>query len=656
MLCMFVTPAVFAQERGVSHIVEKGETINQIAQKYKVTPFDIYQLNPAAKNGLKPNSVLIIPKKAGNQLKTVPAKQLTAAVPAKVNTVVKSSLLAKTHQVAPKETLYGIEKKYGVSDEALKSANPNLGKDGLQVGQTLVIPSKSPVKSFALVQDKVVYHEVLAKETKYSIAKQHGITIEELEKKNPSIATGLLIGSKLLIKGNAPKAEKVVAVASAEPKKEMMRSLVKATPVKTEYQNYEVKPRETLYGLSKMFGLTKDELIVLNPVLANGLVVGMALKVPSTTALPKEKEAKKEYAALIKKGTTRKKLALLLPFEVPKIEGDTVNSTAMRLKKDKFLNMTLDFYAGAMMAIDSAKQIGLPIDVKIFDSQETKNTSNVAAIIKDNDLVNADAVVGPFYQSNVEKTAELLAANQVPVISPLSKDLGKPYSNIYQTIPTVSAVKNAMFDYMRAKSGNIIAVVDKKKESARQYIQDNHKDVKFAALAVNGALSVESLKSLFVKDKINYVVLETGNTAMIKATMATMMSSLATYKLQLVILEQNPTLDTDEISLVNLTKLKLIYPSATRDNKSAGALLFEKNFKKKNKIAPSSFATRGFDLTFDTMMRLSQDKKYQETADTVATEQVDNKFEFYKKADGGYKNKGVYILYYDTDLTIKEAK
>jgi LysM repeat protein len=654
MFCMFVSPTIFAQERGVSHIVEKGETINQIAQKYKVTPFDIYQLNPAAKNGLKPNSVLIIPKKAGNQLTNVPAKQLTTT-PTKVNTVVKTASLAKTHEVAPKETLYGIEKKYGVSDEALKLANPNLEKEGLKVGQTLVIPSKISVKSFALVQDKVVYHEVLAKETKYSIAKQHGITIEELEKKNPSIASGLLIGSKLLIKGNAPKAEKVVM--AAEPRKEMMmRSLVKAAPVKAEYQNYEVKPRETLYGLSKMFGLSQDELIVLNPVLANGLVVGMTLKVPSTTALPKEKEAKKEYAALIKKGTTRKKLALLLPFEVSKIEGDTINSTAMRLKKDKFLNMTLDFYAGAMMAIDSAKQIGLPIDVKIFDSQETKNTSNVAAIIKDNDLENADAIVGPFYQSNVEKTAELLTANQVPVISPLSKDLGKPYSNIYQTIPTVSVVKNAMFDYMRAKSGNIIAVVDKKKESARQYILENHKDVKFATLAVNGALSTENLKSLFVKDKINYVVLETANTAMIKATMATMMSSLAAYKLQLVVLEQNETLDTDEISLANLTKLKLIYPSVTRDNKSAGALLFEKNFKKKNKIAPSSFATRGFDITFDTMMRLSQDKKYQETADTVATEQVDNKFEFYKKADGGYKNKGVYILYYDTDLTIKEAK
>ncbi len=55
------------------------------------------------------------------------------------------------------------------------------------------------------------------------------------------------------------------------------------------------------------------------------------------------------------------------------------------------------------------------------------------------------------------------------------------------------------------------------------------------------------------------------------------------------------------------------------------------------------------------MMRLSQGKSYQETVDSIATEQVDNKFEYYKKEDGGYTNKGIYILYYDTDLTIKEA-
>lgn len=149
--------------------------------------------------------------------------------------------------------------------------------------------------------------------------------------------------------------------------------------------------------------------------------------------------------------------------------------------------------------------------------------------------------------------------------------------------------------------------------------------------------------------------METGNTGMIKSTMAAMMSVMANYKVQLVILEPNETLDTDEINFENLTKLNLMYPSITRENESAEALIFEKEYRKDNKISPSTYATRGFDVTFDTMMRLSQGKSYQETADSLATEQVDNKFEYYKKADGGYTNKGIYILYYDTDLTIKEA-
>ncbi|MBP2284528.1 LysM repeat protein [Flavobacterium sp. CG_23.5] len=610
LACLVFTFNVSSQEKNNTHKVAKGETINQIAQKYNVTPLEIYQLNPDAQSGLKPNSVLLIPKSSSKK---------TSAVQVKTNSQ------AQNHLVIAKETLYGIEKKYGVSDEALKKANPFLEKDGLQIGQMLIIPSNAVKKSSVATakplntivkptiakQEAVVYHEVLAKETKYSIAKKYGITIAELEKKNPEVVSNLPIGFKLVIKGNAPKADKIVAII--ESKKEIVES-------KTE----TAKPN--------------------------------SVKIPSTIVVPKE--SKKEYTSLSEKidNNGRKKLVLLMPFNMSNVEGDTINSTAMRLKKDKFLNMTLDFYAGALMAIDSAKQIGLSIDVSIFDSQETKNSSSVPAIIKANNLENADAIIGPFYQSNIEKTAELLNFNQVPVISPLSKDIGNPFSNLYQSIPTATAVKNEMFDYMRSKNGNVIAVIDKKKETIRQYLKENQNDVRLSTLNDNGSLSAQNLKSLFVKDKINYVVMETGNTSMIKSIIATMLSSMATYQVQLVILEPNETLDTDEISFVNLTKLKMMYPSMSRDNDSSEAFKFENNFKKVNKIVPSAFATRGFDITFDTMMRLSLGKTYQETVDTMATQQVDNKFEYYKKADGGYTNKGIYILYYDTDLTIKEAK
>jgi LysM repeat protein len=623
---LIVTATVFGQNYD-KHKVAKGETITQIALKYNVTPYDIYKLNPDAQSGLKPNSVLLIPKKASSQ---------------------KSVAKVQTHKVWTKETLYSIEKKYNVTEEALKKANPFLEKEGLQIGQTLVIPSNSGSKTVAPTTEKVVYHEVLPKETKYSIAKQYRITVEELEKKNPEVIPSLPIGYKLVIKGTAPKTDKVAVV---EPKKEAPK---KVYP-KVNYIDYEVKPKETLYSLSKMSGLGQEELVKLNPALANGVEIGMIVKVPESALIPKELESKKIYTSLSKNSNDRKKLVLLLPFNLSKIEGDTINSTAMRLKKDKFLNMTLDFYSGALMAIDSAKSRGINVDVKIFDSQETKNSSNISSINQENNLESADAIIGPFYQNNVEKTAELLGKNNVPVISPLSKDIGNAFPNLYQTIPTIDAQKNAVFDFMRAKNGNIIAVVDKKKESARKYIQENHSDVKFAALIENGSLSPESLKGLFVKDKTNYVVMETANTVMVKSTMATMMSVMTNYKVQLVILEPNETLDTDEINFENLTKLNLMYPSITRENESPEAKIFEKEYRKDNKIAPSTYATRGFDVTFDTMMRLSQDKSYQETADSIATEQVDNKFEYYKKADGGYTNKGIYILYYDTDLMIKEA-
>jgi hypothetical protein len=71
----------------------------------------------------------------------------------------------------------------------------------------------------------------------------------------------------------------------------------------------------------------------------------------------------------------------------------------------------------------------------------------------------------------------------------------------------------------------------------------------------NGNVSAESLKAMLVKGRMNYVVMETGNTWMIKTTVEAMLSSMLEYQLQLVILEPNETLDTDEIKFLNLTKL-----------------------------------------------------------------------------------------------------
>lgn len=641
--CLFFAGHLFSQEKVITHKVAKGETITQIAQKYKVSPFDIYQLNPDAQSGISQNTLLLIPTE-GSKKNTKKAATATVV-----------SLKNKTHVVVAKETLFGILKKYHLTEAALYKANPFLEKDGLQIGQTLVIPSGVNGKTAVAVAPKVeapIFHLVQPQETKFSIAKKYNITIEELERKNPEIVANLPIGFNLIIKGNRPKDSKGITDVLDKKVATVKETSTDFIP---EFQNYVVKPKETMYSLSKLTGLSQEELIRLNPDLSTGVKEGMMLKIPFSVKFQAIPEAKKGMVQLTKiNDAATKKLVLLLPFNAARIANDTVNSSIERLKKDKFLNMTLDFYSGALVAIDSAKQLGIAVDVQVYDSQETKNSSNVPALIKSNGIEKAQVVIGPFYQHNVEKAAELLG-DSVAVISPLSKDYDKSFPNLYQSIVASEVVKNAMFDFMKNKDGNMIAVIDKKKESSRNYFIQYQKEVKLAPLTPSGGVNVEGLKSLLSPDTINYVILETGSTTMIKATISAMLSVMKTYKVQLVILEPNPTLDTDEISFANLVKLNLMYPSASRENTSEAAQVFEQKYRKENNVYPSSFATRGFDVTFDALLRMAQEITFKETIVQAATEQVENRFEYYQNEVGGYTNKGVYILYYDSDMTVKQA-
>lgn len=638
ILVLVFTTTVFGQNY-TKHTVAKGETVVQIAQKYKVTPYDIYKLNPDSQNGIQPNSVLLIPKSIGKvEVKT------DVKPKAKPSTTTNSS--DKTHEVVAKETLYSIAKKYDVSIDNLEEANPLLKTDGLQPGQVLkIIKYENPPK-MAPGTKMYSVHEVQPKETKYGIATKYGISVEELEKQNPEIKENLPVGFQLKISKNNS-----TTVATKEVVEE-----VKPKPKAIDLLEYTVKSGETLYSLTHLFNLSEAALIGLNPDLKEGVKEGMVLKVPANLSFSKEtKNSLKDLSKSIA-SQKRKELVLFLPFNASKIQSDTITSISERLKKDKFLNMTLDFYSGALMAIDSAKVLGMNIDIKIYDSQETKNSTNALAVISSENFSSTDAVIGPFYQVNVEKVASALESKNIPVISPLSKDDGKSYKNLYQSMPQNDAIKNAMFDYMHAKNGNIIGVIDPKKATIKQYIQEYQKDVKIIGLSDKGGFVADSIKKYFVKDKMNYVVMVSEKTGTIFTTTSTMQNAMKEYQVQLVILEPNETLDFEEIALSRLTKLKMAYPSITKDNDTEAAQQFERAYKKKNKIFPNQYAVRGFDVTFDTMLRLAQDKSFEETINDAATEQVESKFDYAKKISGGYANNGIYILYYDEDLTIKQAE
>jgi peptidoglycan DL-endopeptidase LytE len=210
VLFFFVNSSFFAQENYTKHIIAKGENITRIAKKYKVKPEDIYKLNPEAHKVLKLNSVLLIPTLETETPKSIP------------QVVARSSEIM--HKVLAKETGYGISKQYGITIDDLNKANPALETEGLQIGQKIRIPiiseacknipiSSSPTEVVQL-SNEVIVREVLPKETKYSIARQYGITIQELERQNPEIAYGLPVGYKLNIYKNGLMPQTVTPINS----------------------------------------------------------------------------------------------------------------------------------------------------------------------------------------------------------------------------------------------------------------------------------------------------------------------------------------------------------------------------------------------------------------------------------------------------------
>lgn len=202
---LFFSVSVFSQENYIKHTISKGDNLTSIAKKYGVKPKDISNANPDAPKILKLNSILLIPN----------IGQSTAIKPNEAIAEITSG----SHEVLAKETLWGISKKYKISVEDLKKANPSLETEGLKIGQQIVIPSKEnsalqrPAENIqtSLVE---VLREVMPKETKYAIAKEFGITVAELEQQNPEIKNKLPIGYKLKI---LTSKEKAVAYQNTNP-------------------------------------------------------------------------------------------------------------------------------------------------------------------------------------------------------------------------------------------------------------------------------------------------------------------------------------------------------------------------------------------------------------------------------------------------------
>jgi hypothetical protein len=112
----------------------------------------------------------------------------------------------------------------------------------------------------------------------------------------------------------------------------------------------------------------------------------------------------------------------------------------------------------------------------------------------------------------------------------------------------------------------------------------------------------------------------------------------------------------ENISNYDLSNLKFHYPSYNLDNDYEVRNSFVKRYQREYGGLPSRYATRGFDLTMDILLRLaSAENLYKGAESSIETQYVENKFRYSKKLFGGYYNEAAFIVRYD-DLKIVEVR
>ena len=368
----------------------------------------------------------------------------------------------RVHTIARGETLYSLSKLYEVTEEEITAANPLVrGPEGVKGGQVIKIPvhAETTTPTLTARQTAKLFDEytVKAGDTSYSIARSYGLSLNILVEDNPGVdPTRLSVGTVLQIR----KAEQ----GETHPWKvsEQWRDYRDAVnSISENYIYHIVRPGETLYSLSRMYGVPTETLVEVNG-LQEGLKAGGMIRIPSAAQLAedeaevKEEQATTETTDFFGDGGGNKRgssdshyfrqsggtpdIALMLP-----LEGTTSRG-----------NDFTEFYKGALLALEDLKSEGHSLNVRLFDT--ARSLEKVAGIISSPHFSDIDLIVGPVYEAEMGPALEYADSNGIPMVSPLSAVQKLDSRMLYQMAPDPATKYEKLRGLLHGMESNIILV------------------------------------------------------------------------------------------------------------------------------------------------------------------------------------------------------
>lgn len=344
------------------------------------------------------------------------------------------------HTVTKGQSLYSISSMYNVTIDDIVRLNPGSDKQ-IREGAALKIPQAATTNS-----DKPVFHTIQAGETLYRLSVKYNVTTQAICEANPGLSTENFRSGQVII---------IPVQSDSKPQKE--------TPKTEEQENtnvkmndwkdmHKVERKETIFSISREYGITEEELIAANPELKKGkLKKGTFLFIPygkndkkqESESQPATKELTNEEIFSqneeLKKDIKTIKAAVMLPF----MAGTSTNM-------DEQVRM-VEYYEGFLMAVDSLKKQGVSIDLYTYDTKGREATLN--SILSKKEMKNMDIIFGPAKAQDIDVLATFADKNNIRLVVPFAPKVDEVFKNphIYQINTPQSYLYSEVYEHFTRK-------------------------------------------------------------------------------------------------------------------------------------------------------------------------------------------------------------
>lgn len=570
----------------------------------------------------------------------------TLLIPVKANSYT-------THVVDKKETLYSLSKKFDVTYDDLYALNPSLKTDGLKYGTEIKIPTKKTITGQNMtVSDTLpavkkvdkpafIVHEVKKGETLFGICRQYGIVSEEIIRLNPDVKDGVKTGQKLII----PPVHSNTALTE--------NSVENKVPKKFAY--HVVKKKETLFGICQQYGVSQEELLRVNPTAADGIKVNMVLIIPPSYGTPAGTATVSADSMLVDTTapafipqTTPKKeinMAVVLPYQLGKISS----VSQIDGNTDRFL----EFYQGVLMAVDSLRKTGLSFNLNVYDSGKTE--ADIQKVLKNQEMENLDLIIGPAYTGQMKAVSDFSKENDVKMLIPFSSksDDTKENPNIFQVNTPHDQLNYHMADLFIKKFSNkhVVLVKFANSKDDKTAFGDTlaammtAKGIKFSSVNFS---TLSAIRTALIANQENIVVPLTANQVSLSQVLP-MVNMMNTEKIKVSLFgfsewQNFPGIAKDLFVLDTY----IITPFFT-DFNDPNTYSYLKNFRKYYNAEPVNsqpqYGMLGYDAVFYFAHAISKyGHDFEHGMDKILQTGIQSHFSFDKFENGGYYNSSFMML------------